>query len=149
MNLDELYSKEHCKMIAAWLMQWLLDYKSNYRQIEDHPLYPYRDELKDHHMFLHFLWAPYSPELIREALARDGIYVETALKYHMKSGVVSIVGAEELIAMTWDTETDPTGCHALFSVTIQYLTGRRAFFTATIHYLNQKEKERENHETGN
>ena len=64
------------------------------------------------------------PELIRRALARDGVYV---VQYYGNKEL-DLVGRWDnealphtLVTVEWNPKTDPTARHALFAATVEYL----------------------------
>lgn len=60
------------------------------------------------------------PQILREALAKEGIKVEQRRKIYL------VKNARCLAESEWDEKGDPTARHALFAATVEYLKGKKS-----------------------
>ena len=66
------------------------------------------------------------PELIREALAKEGF--DVCQRPFLTNSEIAIYSAstENLwVVVKWDKKNDPTARHALFAATVEYLEGKK------------------------
>lgn len=137
MNLDELYSPENCRLVGECLgfarikdkshgryrgpiWRWVVDtHKGVETSVEVKGDAKFRDWFRD---------IKAVPELIREALAREGWQVDQFgdAEYSDTRPHIALrhTGLESAIIVEWDTKTDPTARHALFAATVEYLKRR-------------------------
>lgn len=111
MTHSEQYTPDNCQLVGEWL-QKVLPIKINLFNGRDtwHEDAPWWER----HVAI--------PQLLREALAAEGVYVDqwpnpmigSKLKlYRIESG--------KILEVAWDHETDRTARHALFAAVVEYL----------------------------
>lgn len=116
MNQDDQYAEENCKLVGEWVAD-SCDYAMpcGWPDDTDPALWQYEHE---------------ASELIREALARAGLLVDQCLDLDIAGKpFLNIVTADEgdcVADAVWNCEKDPTGRHALFAATVQYLKEKKS-----------------------
>lgn len=129
MNHDELYTEGNCKLIGDWLGF------AYYETSEGRARWRFQWEIYCGAELFEFLFrGESSSELIREALAREEIYVFITGPTNNHEGFLSfrqLTKPDEdgdiwrfKGRVTFSFKTDPTARHALFAATVEYLKGK-------------------------
>ena len=111
---DKLYTPENFRLVGEWLAGAINAHPDFIAQ-NDRGLQYYFEEAKE------------APELIREALARDGVSVLQG--YRHRNGYLDLAwkcsGERIYLRQPWSFRNDPTARQALFAATVEYLEGKK------------------------
>lgn len=108
---DKLYTPVNCKLVVELVAKHFPEFSRNFIGGTDEWLSNYFSNIKS------------ATELIREALAKDGVSVLQG--YRHRNGYLDLAwkcGGERIyLRQPWSFRNDPTARHALFAATVEYL----------------------------